>query len=84
MEDCCPYFCVGLSGFGIAGLLFFTAVLKSGGEWYLGVSAEDAPAAANATLTAAGVYVLFLAYCGMKLKSGGGSEKTEAADDDDV
>jgi hypothetical protein len=42
-------------------------ILNSGGEWYLGVSKEDAPAAAHACLIAAGVYGLYLVYCGLKL-----------------
>jgi hypothetical protein len=42
-------------------------VLSAGGEWFLGVSKEDAPAAASACLVAAGIYGLYLAYCGLKL-----------------
>ena len=47
--------------------LFLYGVLTSGGEWYLGVSHEDAPAAASACMVAAGIYGLYLIYCGMKL-----------------
>jgi hypothetical protein len=47
--------------------LFMYTILNSGGEWYLGVSKEDAPAAAHACLIAAGVYGLYLVYCGLKL-----------------
>ena len=47
--------------------LFMYTILNSGGEWYLGVSKEDAPAAASACLIAAGVYGLYLVYCGLKL-----------------
>ena len=47
--------------------LFLYGVLTSGGEWYLGVSHEDAPAVASACMVAAGIYGLYLIYCGMKL-----------------
>lgn len=47
--------------------LFMYTILNSGGEWYLGVSKEDAPAAASACLISAGIYGLYLVYCGLKL-----------------
>lgn len=67
IDVCCAYFCTGLSVFGVIALLFLYGVLTSGGEWYLGVSHEDAPAAASACMVAAGIYGLYLIYCGMKL-----------------
>lgn len=54
-------------------------VLNSGGEWYLGVSKEDAPAAASACLLAAGIYGMYLVYCGLKL----GKASAPPKDDDD-
>ena len=62
-------FCItGFFGiFGVLGLLFMYGILSSGGEWFLGVSKEDAPAAASACLVAAGVYGIYLVFCGMKL-----------------
>jgi hypothetical protein len=47
--------------------LFMYTILNTGGELYLGVSKEDAPAAASACLIAAGVYGVYLVYCGLKL-----------------
>ena len=63
----CAYFCTGMSSFGVIGLLFMYTILTSGGEWYLGVSEEDAPAAASACLVAAGIYLVYLIYCGLKI-----------------
>ena len=56
-------------------------IFTSGGEWYLGVSPEEAPAAASACLVAAGVYALYLVYCGLKL--GKTSSKAESVNEDD-
>ena len=82
MNTCCAYFCTGMSVFGVAGLLFMYGILQSGGEWFLGVSEDDAPAAAQACLVAAGIYLTYLIYCGLKLgKASAGDEKK--ADDDE-
>ena len=81
MDDCCPYFCTGLSIFGVAGLLFITAILKSGGAWFLGLAEHDAEAAASATLAAACIYMVFLVWCGMKLKGGGAKKEVETAEE---
>ena len=84
MDTCCAYFCTGMSVFGLAGLLFMYGILKSGGEWYLGVSEEDTPAAASACLVAAGIYLLYLMYCGsklMKASATGGKEKVQDMED---
>lgn len=80
---CCAYFCTGMSIMGVGGLLFMYGILQSGGEWYLGVSAEDAPAAASACLVAAGIYFIYLVYCGLKLTkaSAGGQQKLSNDDD---
>ena len=84
MNTCCAYFCTGMSVFGVAGLLFMYGILQSGGEWYLGVSEEDAPAAASACLVAAGIYLLYLIYCGLKLgKTSASSSGKEKLTDDD-
>ena len=53
-------------------------VLNSGGE-YLGVS-KDAPAA-SACLVAAGIYGMYLVYCGLKQA---GAERAPKDDDDDA
>jgi hypothetical protein len=66
---------------GVVGLLFMWMIFKSGGEWYLGVSAEEAPAAASACLIAAGIYVVYLLYCGLKLTKAT-VQKDKIADDD--
>ena len=84
MDTCCAYFCTGMSIFGVAGLLFMYGILTSGGEWYLGVSEEDAPAAASACLVAAGIYLVYLIYCGLKLgksSASGGKEKVQDMED---
>ena len=84
MNTCCAYFCTGMSVFGVVGLLFMYGILQSGGEWYLGVSEEDAPAAASACLVAAGIYLLYLIYCGLKLgKTSASSSGKERLTDDD-
>ena len=82
MNTCCAYFCTGMSVFGVVGLMFMYGVLSSGGEWYLGVSPEEAPAAANACLVAAGIYMVYLIYCGTKLGKASASPD-KAVDDDD-
>ena len=55
------------------------ALLVSGGEWFLGVSEEQAPAAATACFLGASIYGVYLAVCGMRLKalSKGGSEQLD-------
>ena len=83
MDTCCAYFCTGLSIFGLGGLLFMFTILQSGGEWYLGVSKEEAPAAANACLVASAIYAIYLVYCGLKLKAADSAPKTKVGDDDD-
>ena len=82
MNTCCAYFCTGMSVCGVAGLLFMYMILSSGGEWYLGVSPEDAPAAANGCLVAAGIYLVYLIYCGLKLGKTSAASKEKLADDD--
>ena len=79
---CCAYFCTGLSIFGVAGLLFMYTILTNGGEWYLGVTEKEAPAAASACLIAAGIYLVYLLYCGMKLTKSSAMPKEKVADDD--
>lgn len=56
-------------------------VLSNGGEWFLGVGPEDAPAAASACLVAAGIYGLYLVYCGMKLMKPPSESKKLAEED---
>ena len=56
-------------------------ILSSGGEWYLGVGKEDAPAAASACLVAAGVYAIYLVYCGLKLGKASKGEKPSDEED---
>ena len=58
-------------------------ILSSGGEWYLGVSPEEAPAAANACLVAAGIYAIYLVYCGLKLGKSSAPADTKGDGDDD-
>lgn len=61
--------------------LFMYGVLTSGGEWFLGVPEADAPAAASGCLVAAGIYGLYLVYCGMKLsKPAADSKKLQDED----
>lgn len=43
-------------------------LLTSGGEWYLGVTEEGAPAAASACYLGACIYGVYLLFCGLKLK----------------
>ena len=83
MDTCCAYFCTGMSVFGVAGLLFMYGILKSGGEWYLGVSKEEAPAAASACLVASVIYAVYLFYCGLKLKAADAGPKAKVADEED-
>jgi hypothetical protein len=83
MDTCCAYFCTGMSVFGLVGLVFMYGVLSFGGEWYLGVSPEEAPAAASACLVAAGIYAVYLLYCGLKLKSLDSGPKGKVADEDE-
>lgn len=65
--------------------LFLYSIFKMGGEWYLGVSEEDAPAAASACLVAAIIYAIYLVYCGLKLsKASAESEGAKKLEDDDV
>ena len=59
-------------------------ILTSGGEWFLGVSKENAPAAASACLIASGVYGLYLVFCGMKLMKPAEDDSKKSQDDDDV
>ena len=82
MNTCCAYFCTGMSIFGVAGLLFMYGILTSGGEWFLGVSKEDAPTAASACLVAAGIYLVYLVYCGLKIGKQGAPGKEKRADDE--
>ena len=82
MDTCCAYFCTGISVFGVVGLLFMYCIFQAGGEWYLGVSEEDAPAAASACLVAAVIYMIYLAYCGMKLCKTGAASKVKESEDD--
>ena len=84
MNTCCAYFCTGMSIFGVGGLMFMYGILVSGGEWYLGVSAEEALAAANACLVASAIYAIYLIYCELKLgkTSASSDEKMKGGDDD--
>lgn len=70
-----------MSIFGIFGMALMYLILQSGGEWYLGVGPDEAPAAANACLIAAIIYVIYLVYCGLKL--GKASVHKEKVPDDD-
>lgn len=59
-------------------------VLTSGGEWFLGVSEEQAPAAATACLVAAGIYGAYLIFCVLRMgKSAATGERQKLHDDDD-
>lgn len=64
--------------------LFLYVILTSGGEWFLGVSEEDAPAAASACLVAAGIYGVYLLYCGSKLGKATAEGSKKSDDDDDA
>ena len=44
-------------------------ILSSGNNWFLGVSDEGASAAATACYLSAGIYLLYLIFCGMKVVS---------------
>ena len=84
-NTCCMYFCTGISAFGIIALLFMYGVLSSGGEWFLGVGEEDAPAAASACLIAAGIYLAYFVFCmGRMMKGNASPTKRERLVDDDV
>ena len=83
MNECCAYFCTGLSVFGLGGLLFMYAVLTNGGEWYLGISEHEAPAAASACLVAAAVYGVYLIYCGSKLSALVAAPKAKVGDEEE-
>ena len=83
MNTCCAYFCTGMSIFGVIGLTFMFLILKSGGEWYLGVSEHDADAAASACLVAALIYLIYLIYCGTKLSKATATAGREKLQDDD-
>lgn len=58
--------------------LFMGYLLSSGNHWFLGVSKEGAEAAATACYLAAGIYLVYLVFCGMKVMQwnakGGDSE----------
>lgn len=64
--------------------LFMYGILTSGGEWFLGVSKEDAPAAASACLVASGVYGLYLVFCGLKLMKPPVDNSKKLHDEEDV
>ena len=83
MNTCCAYFCPGMSVMGVLGLTFMWAILSNGGEWYLGVSEEDAPTAASACLVAAGIYAVYLFYCGSKIGRLSAEGPAKVADDDE-
>ena len=59
------------------------ALLTHGGEWFLGVSAEQAPPAAAACYLGAGIYGLYLLVCGMRLKKLGSKASSEHLDDEE-
>lgn len=82
MDVCCAYFCTGLSIFGVLGLLFMYGVLSNGGQWYLGVSDADAGAAADACLVAAGIYLIYLTWCGWKLTKNSPTASKKLSDED--
>ena len=79
----CAYFCTGMSTFGVCALLFMYGILTSGGEWFLGVPEEDAPAAANACLVAALIYFLYLVYCGLKIGKTSAPTGSKPLDEED-
>ncbi|EOD04583.1 hypothetical protein EMIHUDRAFT_441848 [Emiliania huxleyi CCMP1516] len=85
LEECCAYFCTGLSVFGVLGLFFMGYTLKSGNHWFLGVSKEGADASAMACFYAGVIYAVYLFYCGAKVmswsgKKGDGSEELMHSD----
>ena len=82
VNTCCAYFCTGMSVFGVIGLLIFYTILQNGGAWYLGVSREEAPHAANACLIAALIYLVYLIYCGMKIMKTNTLPRDKIAEDD--
>ena len=47
--------------------IFMGIVLSLGGEWYLGVSKENAAASASACFAAAFLYLLYLVGCGLRV-----------------
>ena len=59
---------------------FMGLVLQMGGEWYLGVSEEDAASSAMACYLAGIVYILYLFGCGMRINKA--SAKQEALIDE--
>ncbi|KAL1527812.1 hypothetical protein AB1Y20_009195 [Prymnesium parvum] len=68
MDTCCIYFCTGLSTFGVMGLLFMGTLLKMHGEWFLGLTAEQAVPASTACYLGAMIYGVYLLVCGLRLK----------------
>jgi len=47
--------------------IFMGYLLSSGNNWFMGVSDEGAASAATACFISAGIYVLYLLFCGMKV-----------------
>ena len=68
----------------VCAQLFMYGILTSGGEWFLGIPPHEAPAAASACLVAAGIYGLYLVYCGSKLMKPSEDSSKKLQDDDDV
>ena len=83
MNTCCAYFCTGMSMMGVIGLSVMWLILSRGGEWYLGVSEEDAPSAASACMIAAVIYAVYLFWCMSKLSKASVEGPTKVSDDDE-
>ncbi|KAL1498444.1 hypothetical protein AB1Y20_013769 [Prymnesium parvum] len=66
-NTCCAYCCTGLSLFGVVGLVSFGLVLQAGGNWYLGVSEENAKGAAQGCFVGAGIYAAYIVLCGYRV-----------------
>merc|ERR1712228_747572 len=67
LDDCCMYFCSGLSAFAVGTLFFMGIVLLRGGGWYLDISDTEATTSAQACFFAGFIYVLYLVFCVFKI-----------------
>ena len=59
-------------------------ILVSGGEWFLGVPEESAPAAAPACLVAAGIYGSYLVFCMLRMAKSGASGARQKLDEEEM
>ena len=66
-------------------------VLQSGGEWFLGVGPEQAQSSSAACFVAAGIYGIYLLWCGSKVmkasakaKLKGANERLDSADEEEL